>query len=198
MERFTRGYHLYALFNNVQELKIGDRVKVAGVEVGRVEDIQLNQNENKVRVVMKVRRNAGIRTASLATVKFAGLLGQNFVALNFGSPGAPLAVNDTILATIEQPDLSALMAKLDSVATGVENLTLMGSVLSGGGNALDNFIRGNAAINVIYGAAGNDTLVGFAGLYFVIGVLFLFMVGREIAHGPQSASASGTLEASHG
>jgi len=28
------------------------------------------------------------------------------------------------------------------------------------------------------------TLIGFAGLYFVLGVLFLFLIGREIAHGP--------------
>jgi cytochrome d ubiquinol oxidase subunit I len=29
------------------------------------------------------------------------------------------------------------------------------------------------------------TLIGFTGLYFVLGVLFLFLVGREIAHGPE-------------
>jgi cytochrome d ubiquinol oxidase subunit I len=28
------------------------------------------------------------------------------------------------------------------------------------------------------------TLIGFTGLYFVLGVLFLFLIGREIAHGP--------------
>jgi len=28
------------------------------------------------------------------------------------------------------------------------------------------------------------TLIGFVGLYFVLGVLFLYLVGREIAHGP--------------
>jgi cytochrome bd ubiquinol oxidase subunit I len=28
------------------------------------------------------------------------------------------------------------------------------------------------------------TLIGFCGLYFVLGLLFLFLVGREIAHGP--------------
>jgi cytochrome d ubiquinol oxidase subunit I len=35
-------------------------------------------------------------------------------------------------------------------------------------------------------SAGNTlfTLIGFSGLYFVIGILFLFIVGREIAHGP--------------
>jgi cytochrome d ubiquinol oxidase subunit I len=30
------------------------------------------------------------------------------------------------------------------------------------------------------------TLIGFCGLYFVVGCLFLFLVGREIAHGPDS------------
>lgn len=28
------------------------------------------------------------------------------------------------------------------------------------------------------------TLIGFCGLYFVIGLLFLFLIGRELAHGP--------------
>ena len=30
------------------------------------------------------------------------------------------------------------------------------------------------------------TLIGFCGLYFVLGVLFLFMIWREIMHGPQA------------
>jgi phospholipid/cholesterol/gamma-HCH transport system substrate-binding protein len=121
VEKFKRGYHVHAMFRNVQELKVGDRVKVAGVEVGRVEQIALD--ESQVKVTMKIRKTAGIRTDSVATVKFAGLLGQNFVSLNFGSPSAPLAENGTILQSTEQPDLSAIMTKLDNVATGVENLT---------------------------------------------------------------------------
>jgi cytochrome d ubiquinol oxidase subunit I len=32
------------------------------------------------------------------------------------------------------------------------------------------------------------TSIGFAGLYFVLGLLFLFLVGREIAHGPTEAA----------
>jgi cytochrome d ubiquinol oxidase subunit I len=31
------------------------------------------------------------------------------------------------------------------------------------------------------------TLIGFVGLYFVLGLLFLFLVGREIDHGPEAA-----------
>ena len=42
------------------------------------------------------------------------------------------------------------------------------------------------------------TLIGFTGLYFVLGVLYLFLIGREIAHGPQGVSLTGKPEVSHG
>ena len=44
------------------------------------------------------------------------------------------------------------------------------------------------------------TLLGFCGLYFVLGVLFLFLIGREISHGPDplDAHAAPHLEVRHG
>ncbi|HEV2391657.1 MAG TPA: MlaD family protein [Verrucomicrobiae bacterium] len=123
VERFERGYELKALFNTVQDLKESDRVKMAGVEVGRVSSISLDETNNKVLVVMKLREGVKVRTDSVATVKFTGLMGQNFVSLDFGTRNAPIATPGTMLATQEQPDLSAVMAKIDNVATGVENLT---------------------------------------------------------------------------
>src|SRR4030095_1991368 len=89
---FKPGYHVYADFHTVQELKKGDLVKMAGVEIGRVDDIGL-ANE-KVRVTMKIKKESNkrpidVKTDSKATIKFTGLLGQNFVAIDFGSPGAP-------------------------------------------------------------------------------------------------------------
>src|SRR5262244_2844108 len=42
------------------------------------------------------------------------------------------------------------------------------------------------------------TLIGFTGLYFVLGVLYLFLIGREIAHGPKdSPSHQAKLEVPH-
>jgi cytochrome bd ubiquinol oxidase subunit I len=43
------------------------------------------------------------------------------------------------------------------------------------------------------------TLMGFCGLYFVLGVLFLFLIGREIAHGPAALApaARGGAETGH-
>ena len=38
------------------------------------------------------------------------------------------------------------------------------------------------------------TLIGFTGLYFVLGLLFLFLVGREISHGPDEEGVAGHRE----
>lgn len=115
------GYHLKADFNTVQDLKVGDKVRMAGVEIGRIETIALTNN--KVEVTMKIYKDKTVKTDSTAKVKFTGLLGQNFVEVTFGSPGAPPAEPGSVLASAEQPDLTAIMEKIDSVASGVENLT---------------------------------------------------------------------------
>jgi phospholipid/cholesterol/gamma-HCH transport system substrate-binding protein len=120
-EKFQRGLHVHALFATVQELKVGDRVKMAGVEVGKVEEVEFS--DGKVKVSMKLHAKTPVKTDSVATIKFAGLMGQSFVSLDFGSPGAPIAAEGTALATVEQPDFSAILVKLDNVASGVENLT---------------------------------------------------------------------------
>jgi cytochrome d ubiquinol oxidase subunit I len=42
-------------------------------------------------------------------------------------------------------------------------------------------------------SAGNGmfTLLGFLGMYTVLGIFFLFLVRREIEHGPEAESGSG-------
>ena len=121
LEAFRGGYRVSGLFKTAQDLKEGNSVKMAGVEVGRVEKIALEGN--KVRVTMKLHSDAVVKTDSKAVIRFTGLMGQNFVAIDFGSPEAPRAENGTTLTTEEQPDLNAIMAKLDGATTGIENLT---------------------------------------------------------------------------
>lgn len=134
-ERFQHGLRVDALFKSAQELKLGDRVKLAGVEVGKVEKIELDPREKKVRVSMKLLAGAPVRTDTIASIKFAGLMGQNFVSLDFGSAQAPIATDGTTLNSVEQADLSVIMQKLDNVATGVENLTK-----SFTGDTIDNLV----------------------------------------------------------
>ena len=127
-----RGYHLHALFKNVQELKSGDFVKMAGVQVGRVENITLTNGMAEVK--MNFDKDADVRTDSKATLKFTGLMAQNYVSIDYGAAQTKLE-DGAFIQTVEQPDLSAIMTKLDNVATGVENLTRSFS-----GEKLDNFL----------------------------------------------------------
>ena len=130
---FSHGYHVNAQFESAQDLKPGDRVKMAGVEIGRVERISLT--DSKVNVTMKLKSDAVVKTDSKAIIKFTGLMGQNFVAVAFGSAAAPKATEGTVLDTGEQPDLSAIMAKLDNAAAGIQNITKVFS-----GDKMDNIL----------------------------------------------------------
>lgn len=118
---FKPGYPVKARFNSIQELKVGDPVRMAGVEIGRVKRIELG--EGKVEVEMKLRNTAKVKTDSKAAIRFVGLMGQNFVNIDFGTTAAPLASPGAVLESVEQADLNSLMSKLDSVASGVEGLT---------------------------------------------------------------------------
>jgi phospholipid/cholesterol/gamma-HCH transport system substrate-binding protein len=120
LDFFKGSFKVRARFNTVLELKAGDPVKMAGVQIGRVDSVVLASN--KVEVVMKLNRTDLVKTDSKATVKFVGLLGQNYIAIDFGSREAPQATENTQLETTEQVDLSSIMVKLDSVASGVENV----------------------------------------------------------------------------
>lgn len=122
LEFFKRGKVIAARFTNVLELNEGDPVKMAGKQIGRVDSIEFA--DDKVRVTMKITdRKARIRTDSRATIRFTGLMGQNYVAIEFGPGRGPEVENGFELETFEQPDFNQLMTKLEGVTTGIKKLT---------------------------------------------------------------------------
>jgi phospholipid/cholesterol/gamma-HCH transport system substrate-binding protein len=123
LDFFRRGRTVFARFNNILELKVGDPVKMAGKAIGRVTEIEFA--DAKVRIGMKIiDEAAAIRTDSRATIKFSGLMGQNYVAIDFGpGRGTPIDPAGTELDTYEQADLNALMVRLEGVTTGIQKLT---------------------------------------------------------------------------
>jgi phospholipid/cholesterol/gamma-HCH transport system substrate-binding protein len=108
-----------ALFDTIQDLKQGSDVRMAGVRIGQVDSVAIENN--KVRVTLRLNADAPVKTDSIATIKFTGLMGQNFMSVSFGSPGAPAAIDGSVLTSEEQPDLSAVMAKLNDAASGIQN-----------------------------------------------------------------------------
>ncbi len=122
LDFFKKGKLVAARFNNVQELNVGDPVKMAGKQIGRVEDIEFA--DTKVLVKMKITDpKAAVRTDSRAIIRFTGLMGQNYVAIDFGPGKGALAEPGFELQTDEQPDFNQLMTQLQGVTTGIKKLT---------------------------------------------------------------------------
>lgn len=121
---FRGGYQVTATFDTVQDLKKGDLVKMAGVQIGRVEKITLVAS--RAEVLMKIEDKYPISIDAEAVIKFMGLMGQYFVSIEGGTPESPVVdpkAGTGRLKTREQPDLSAIMAKLEEAAAGVKGVS---------------------------------------------------------------------------
>ena len=118
---FDSGIPIKARFNSAGDLKVGDPVKLAGVDIGRVQAIRIA--DGKVEVSMTVEPAAGVRTDSKASIKFTGMMGQNFMAIDFGNSTSPVVSTGALLESREQPDLAAIMSTLESAADGMQNMT---------------------------------------------------------------------------
>lgn len=78
-------YTLYATFDNIGGLKVRAPIKVGGVVVGRVADIQLDAKTYTPKVTLAMNENFNqIPDTSSLSIKTAGLLGEQFIALNVG------------------------------------------------------------------------------------------------------------------
>jgi len=83
MEVFgDKGYEIQAVFSNSGGLKPGSSVVIAGVEVGRVKRIALDDYQAKV--VLNIPLNVKIQEDAIASIKTKGLIGEKFVEITPG------------------------------------------------------------------------------------------------------------------
>lgn len=102
-------HHYYAIFggsDGVSGLRTGDSVKVSGVAVGRVSAEDL-VDATHVKITFTANENQTLTTKTYASVRYANLLGQRFLALTrSGAGGTRLRYGDTIPQTRTAPALS--------------------------------------------------------------------------------------------
>jgi len=108
-------------FKSIPSLKIGDPVRLAGVDVGTVRDIRVIGA--RVEVILRVKPGTPVKQDSIATIKLTSLLGTNFVDLTFGSPAAQIAPEGSLLQSSEPPDLNTLLVRLNDAAGDIQTLT---------------------------------------------------------------------------
>ena len=83
MEVFgDKGYEIQAIFSNSGGLKSGSSVVIAGVEVGRVKRVDLDDYQAKV--VLNIPLNVKIQEDAIASIKTKGLIGEKYVEITPG------------------------------------------------------------------------------------------------------------------
>lgn len=131
------GYRLDASFENIQQLKASDEVRMAGVRIGNVAETRLDGTQAVA--VLLIDDNIRIPADSEATITTAGLLGTNYVAIVPGTSLEMLAANQPI-ATFKTPGFNDVVAevgqlgeRLDQVFAKVESsLDGLGGLTGGG------------------------------------------------------------------
>jgi phospholipid/cholesterol/gamma-HCH transport system substrate-binding protein len=127
---FRPTYQLKAQFDNVAGLAVGADVQVGGVHSGTVTSIELpHKPGEKVTVIMNLDRSTHeiIKHDSVASIETAGVLGNQFMAISFGSAGQA-EVKDGELIQSQPPLLIADLLKkasgiLDSSQQTLQNAT---------------------------------------------------------------------------
>lgn len=102
------GYDIYATFSNVGGLKKGAMVVIAGVDVGRVKSITMEDYEAKV--VLLIPDTVEIQEDAIASIKTKGLIGEKYIQITPGGADEMLKAGDRIRDTQPALDIEQLIS----------------------------------------------------------------------------------------
>jgi phospholipid/cholesterol/gamma-HCH transport system substrate-binding protein len=153
---FSSTYQLKSQFADVVGLDAGGDVRVGGVHVGTVRSIVLpHRPGDKVTVVMDMDNNTHeiIKKDSVASIETEGLLGNQYLAISFGTVGGGDVKSGDVLESRPPLEMADLLAKtsgiLDSSQQAIQSATKAAANLSSISAKID---RGEGTV----GALVND------------------------------------------
>jgi phospholipid/cholesterol/gamma-HCH transport system substrate-binding protein len=116
----TTTYNLYVKYNDVEGLRTGDPVQVAGLKLGKVDGISLQPNG--VLVKLQLDQQAVVRRDSVARLDYRALSGNRFISISLGTPNSPVLKNGDTVEGEVPPSLTDMITKFKEVAQDVTNL----------------------------------------------------------------------------
>ena len=128
--KMDKGYDVNVYFDSASGLEKDVSVEIAGVEVGRVRKILLE--DGKALVILRIDSNVKLRKDVKASIRSRGILGDKHVVLLQGSPAAPLIEPEGRISTVSTTDLDSLMNVLGDVAKDISELTRSFANVMGG------------------------------------------------------------------
>ncbi|MCV7341325.1 MCE family protein [Mycobacterium haemophilum DSM 44634] len=164
--RFGPQNTYHATFTDASQLKAGQKVRIAGVPVGSVQNVKLNR-DNSVDVTFGIDKHYTLYSSTRAVIRYENLVGDRFLEITAG-PGElrKLPPGGTINSAHTQPalDLDALLGGLRPVLKGLDAdkvNTISSAVielLQGQGGALSKVLASTSAFSSALGK--RDQLIG--------------------------------------
>jgi phospholipid/cholesterol/gamma-HCH transport system substrate-binding protein len=119
---FQPKFTIFVDFDNPGGLAAGSAVRVAGVKVGKIDEIQYRGGETnpvthkreplvRVRVSIEKRYQQALRDNSLFYVTTQGVLGEQFLQIDPGSADRPMLQEGGIVRGLDPPRLDMLLAE---------------------------------------------------------------------------------------
>ncbi len=106
----TSTYTIEAEFENVSGIKKGAPIQVAGVVVGQVSKLELNQ-DSLAQLTLRVDKKVKIPLDSIVSVKSQGIIGDKYIKVTLGGDTEHFQENEMILDTESAVDIESLISK---------------------------------------------------------------------------------------
>jgi phospholipid/cholesterol/gamma-HCH transport system substrate-binding protein len=116
------GYDLMATFDSASGLVKGSPVEIAGIEVGRVSDIELKGD--RAQVALNIQKGVPIYTDSKAVIQSKGVLGDKYISIIPGTPSEPPLRNGGVIAQSQAAlGFDDLLAKAEPALDNISDVT---------------------------------------------------------------------------
>src|SRR5579862_4166822 len=111
-EAFSRNLIIYSDFSDLDGLTKGSKVRVAGMDAGQVVGIGVPDSPTSpfhVQMRISERLHGLVREDSVVTIDTEGVVGETFLSIHPGSPGAAVAPPNSTIRSKPGVNISDLM-----------------------------------------------------------------------------------------
>jgi phospholipid/cholesterol/gamma-HCH transport system substrate-binding protein len=120
----NRTYLVYAVFDDATGLGVRSRVQIAGIPIGQVDRVELDQQLAKAKVWLRVRRQFVLHRNATITKRSESILGDFLLDVGPGTPDQPeLQDGDEIRIVIRQPSMNDVFQSLNKIAGDISDIT---------------------------------------------------------------------------
>jgi phospholipid/cholesterol/gamma-HCH transport system substrate-binding protein len=117
-------YRVYAVFDDATGLGVRSRVQIAGIPIGQVDLVELDQTTSRAKVWIKVRGQFVLHQDASIVKRSESILGDFLLDVHPGSASLPLLKDgDEIRNVLRQPSMNDVFQSLNKIAGDISDIT---------------------------------------------------------------------------